>query len=129
MIVLRHGAAPLALGHEVWEKYKIGQAFNVNDPATKAIAVRNPFVRPQPGVLLTDEMAVDRLLSRGVVIGVCNVALSVLGGKLGEGVGVAPDAAYKEWVAGVVPGIAVLPSGVWGVNRAQEKGCTYCSGG
>jgi len=39
------------------------------------------------------------------------------------------DTAKKEWTAGVVPGVTILPSGVWGVNRAQEKGCTYCYAG
>jgi hypothetical protein len=29
----------------------------------------------------------------------------------------------------LVPGVTILPSGTWGVNRAQEAGCTYCSGG
>jgi hypothetical protein len=28
-----------------------------------------------------------------------------------------------------VPGITIVPSGTWGVNRAQEAGCTYCAGG
>ena len=43
--------------------------------------------------------------------------------------GVTEDEAAKEWAANLVPGITLLPSGVWGVNRAQEGGCTYCSGG
>ena len=34
-----------------------------------------------------------------------------------------------EWVAGVFPGIQIVPSGVWAVNRAQEHGCTYCYAG
>jgi intracellular sulfur oxidation DsrE/DsrF family protein len=35
----------------------------------------------------------------------------------------------KEWIAGILPGIQVVPSGVWAVNRAQENGCSYCSAG
>ena len=129
VVVLRHFAAPLGLTDAVWAKYKIGSTLNITDPATKAAAVRNPFLRPKPGVLLTDEMAVDRLLSHGVIIGVCNVALNVMSGKFAANGGVTPAVAYKEWVAGVIPGVHVLPSGVWGVNRAQEARCTYCSGG
>ena len=37
--------------------------------------------------------------------------------------------AAKEFVANVIPGITVVPSGVWCLNRAQEAGCTYCAGG
>jgi hypothetical protein len=29
----------------------------------------------------------------------------------------------------VIPGITLIPSGTWGVNRAQEAGCSYCAGG
>jgi hypothetical protein len=43
--------------------------------------------------------------------------------------GVSAAEAGKDWAANVVPGITILPSGVWGVNRAQEAGCTYCTGG
>jgi metal-dependent amidase/aminoacylase/carboxypeptidase family protein len=39
------------------------------------------------------------------------------------------DDAAKEWAANVVPGITIIPSGTWGVNRAQEAGCSYCAGG
>jgi hypothetical protein len=42
---------------------------------------------------------------------------------------VSADEAAKEWAANVVPGITIIPSGTWGVNRAQEAGCTYCAGG
>jgi len=32
----------------------------------------------------------------------------------------------KEWVGGLIPGIPVMPSGVWAVGRAQEHDCGYC---
>ena len=35
----------------------------------------------------------------------------------------------KEWVSGLLPGIQVVPSGVWAIGRAQEKGCAYCFAG
>jgi len=129
VLVLRHTAFPIALGDAVWEKYKIGETFKITDPATNAPAVRNPFLKPKPGVLLTDEMAIDRLIAKGVLVGGCNVALNVLSGKLAGNAGVTPQVALADWTAAVIPGITIIPSGVWGVNRAQEKGCTYCSGG
>jgi hypothetical protein len=91
--------------------------------------VKNPFLRPKPGVLLVDDMAIDRLLANGTVFGACNVALLVQSQKLAGNAGVSAEEAAKEWAANVVPGITVIPSGTWGVNRAQEGGCTYCAGG
>jgi hypothetical protein len=129
VVVLRHFAMPIALNHDVWAKYKIGDGLKITDPGTHAIAVRNPFLNPAPGVLLADDMAIDRLLQRGVIVGACNVALTVFSGMFAGNAGVSKDAAYAEWKAGLLPGVALLPSGTWGVNRAQEKGCTYCAGG
>jgi hypothetical protein len=129
VIVLRHEAFPLALNNLMWEKYKIGDSMKIIDPETKAPAVKNPFLRPKPGVLPEDEMAIDWLLKAGALFGGCNVALQAQSKRLAAHAGVSADEAAQEWAANVVPGITIIPSGTWGVNRAQEAGCTYCSGG
>jgi hypothetical protein len=129
VIVLRHFAFPIALDHPMWQKYKIGEAFKITDPETQAPAVKNPFLHPKPGVLLIDDFAIDRLLANHVIFGACNVALQVLSSKLAGNAGVSSEQAVKEWTANVIPGISIIPSGTWGVNRAQERGCTYCAGG
>jgi len=129
VVVLRHGAFPIALGNAMWEKYKIGESFKIIDPETKAPAVKNPFLHPKAGVLPIDDIALDRLLAKGVIFGACNVALQVQSKMLAGNAGVSAEEAAKEWAANVVPGITIIPSGTWGVNRAQEGGCSYCAGG
>ena len=129
VVVLRHEAFPIALGNAMWEKYKIGAALKIIDPETQAPAIKNPFLHPKPGVLLVDDFALDRLLARGVVFGACNIALHVQSKMLAANASVSAEEAAKEWTANVVPGITIIPSGTWGVNRAQEAGCTYCAGG
>jgi hypothetical protein len=129
VVVLRHAAFPIALNSEMWAKYKIGEAFKIIDPETKAPAVKNPFLHPKPGVLIVDDMAIDRLLENGAVFGACHVALIFMSKRLASNAGLSGDQAAKEWAANLVPGVSLIPSGTWGVNRAQEAGCTYCSGG
>jgi hypothetical protein len=129
VLVLRHFAMPIALEDSLWTKYKIGEALKIADPSTKQIASRNPYLKTKPGVLLADDMAIDRLIGRGVIVGACNVALTVLSGMFAANAGVSADQAKQEWTAGLLPGVTLLPSGVWGVNRAQEHGCTYVAGG
>jgi hypothetical protein len=129
VIVLRHAAFPMALGNEMWRKYKIGAAFKILDPETKSPAVKNPFLHPKPGVLPVDGMAIDLLLASGTVFGACHVALLGQSKMLAGNAGVSAEQAAKEWTANVIPGITIIPSGTWGVNRAQEGGCTYCAGG
>src|SRR5271155_17983 len=128
-VVILRAALPVALDSAIWEKYKIGESLKIIDPEIKAAGVKNPFLNPKPGVLLTDDMAIDRLLGKGVVFGACNIALHGLSKQLASNAGVSADDAAKEWAANLVSGITLLPSGVWGVNRAQEAGCTYCAGG
>ena len=52
-----------------------------------------------------------------------------MSGLLSKNAGVTPEVAKAEWTANLLPGVTLVPSGVLAVNRAQEKGCTYCNGG
>jgi intracellular sulfur oxidation DsrE/DsrF family protein len=129
LVVLRSQAFPIALNSDMWRKYQIGESFEIIDPQTKEPAVKNPFLNPRSGVLPSDEMAIDWLLGQGVLFAACNLALQGQSQKLASVVGVSADGAAEEWAVNLVPGITLLPSGVWGLNRAQEAGCTYCTGG
>jgi hypothetical protein len=114
----------------IWAKYKVGETFKIMDPETKAPAIKNPWFEPKPGVLGNPQAALDRLAARDVVMGACGVAMRGQSGRLSKNAGVTPEEAFKEFSANlIVPGVTILPSGTWGVNRAQEAGCTYCAGG
>lgn len=133
IVVLRHGAIGYALKDELWAKYKFGEMFQAPDPVKMTDhAVRNPFWNPQPGDFKVPgigdvPIGINQLQEKGVMFGVCDVALSVYSAAAANG----GDAAEvkKEWLAGLLPGIQVLPSGVWAVGRAQEKGCSYIFAG
>ena len=129
VMIFRHQGLPYAIGSAIWEKYRIGEAFNIIDPETKAAAVKNPYFQPKPGVLPNADVALDRLIAKGTVMGACGVALRGQSRRLAGNAGVTPEEALKEWTANLLPGVTVIPSGTWGVNRAQEAGCTYCAGG
>ena len=129
VLVFRHSGTPYALGGVIWEKYKIGETFQILDPETKAPAVKNPWFKPKPGVLSNNDAALDRLIARGTVLGVCSVSFRGQSRRLAANAGVTPDEALKEWTANLIPGVTIIPSGTWGVNRAQEAGCTYCATG
>jgi hypothetical protein len=129
VLIFRHKGLPYAVGSAMWEKYKIGESFKILDPETKAAAVKNPYFQPKPGVLANAEATLDRLFAKGTVMGACGVALRGQSRRLAANAGVTAEEALKEWTANLIPGVTVLPSGTWGVNRAQEAGCTYCAGG
>lgn len=129
VVVLRHSAIPFAFTDPVWAKYKFGEVFKVTDRATKAPAIRNTYYKAKEGELFFPEMAIEKLMARGVLIGVCNVAMTVYSGVVATKMGLPADAVKEEWEAGLIPGVQVVPSGVLAVNRAQEHGCTYCYAG
>jgi intracellular sulfur oxidation DsrE/DsrF family protein len=125
VIILRHAAIPLAMGDALWAKYKFGEMFSIKDgdlPAT-----RNPYATitglPIPG------LGVSELLKSGVLVGACDVALTVFSSGAAQKMGLNADAVKKEWIAGLFPGVQVVPSGVLGVAHSQELGCVYCFAG
>jgi intracellular sulfur oxidation DsrE/DsrF family protein len=125
VVILRHEALPLAFTDSVWAKYKLGEMFNVKDG--DAAATKNPYAVitaiPLPG------LGVSELMKSGVLVGACDVALTVYSAGAAQKMGMDPAAVKKEWVAGLLPGVQVVPSGVFGVARAQELGCGYCFAG
>jgi intracellular sulfur oxidation DsrE/DsrF family protein len=129
VIVLRHNGIPLAFSDGLWSKYKVGEFFRINDPVTKKPATRNFFANSKPEDLLLPDAAIDRLMARGVKVAVCNLALTVYSGMVAKQMNVPADQVHKEWVAGLLPGSQVVPSGVVAVNGAQSRGCGYCFAG
>ncbi len=129
VVGLRHFAIGAAMSDDIWARYKVAEFVQAMDPATKAPYTRNYLNHPHDGDMMFPSASVDKLVARGVQFTCCNVALNVVSGVLSKNAGVTPDAAKAEWVAGLLPGVILVPSGVLAVNRAQEKGCTYCNGG
>ena len=131
VVVLRHDGIPYAFEDNLWAKYKFGEMFKADDPLTKAPAVRNPFWKPKPGDFKVPglgpvEIGINQLQDNGVMFCVCDVAITVFTAAVAQGSGQDAAVVKKEWLAGLLPGIQVVPSGVWAVGRAQEYGCSYC---
>ncbi len=129
VVVLRHSAIPIVFNDGVWEKYKLGEYFKINDPATKSPALRNPFAHIKPGDMPLPEAALEKLVARGVRIAVCNAAIHHQSARLAQQLGVSHETVKQDWLAAVLPGVQVVPSGVLAVNGAQSKGYSYCFAG
>jgi hypothetical protein len=134
VVVLRHDAIPYALGDDLWAKYKLGEMFKINDPRTTAPATRNPFWETKPDDFKVPgigavQIGIRDLQASGVLFCVCDVALTVFSAVAGGKSNQDGAAVKSEWVAGILPSIQPMPSGVWAVGRAQEHGCSYCFAG
>ena len=125
VIVMRHSAIPMAMQDAVWAKYHLGEVFNIKNGDAPATA--NGFAKQLP--LPLPGTGVEALLASGAQVGVCNVALTVFSGMVAQKMNMDAAAVKADWVAGLIPGVQVVPSGVLAVARAQEKGCVYCFAG
>ncbi|HEX6333526.1 MAG TPA: twin-arginine translocation signal domain-containing protein [Flavisolibacter sp.] len=134
VVVLRHTAIPYAMEDRLWSKYNFGTVFKADDPKTKTASVRNPFWKPMQGdfkVPGVGEVAIgiNELQDSGVLFCVCNVALTVYSTAVAQGMNLDAAEVRADWMKGLLPGIKVVPSGVWALGRAQENGCGYIFAG
>jgi intracellular sulfur oxidation DsrE/DsrF family protein len=125
MVILRHEALALAFQDSIWSKYKLGEMFGIKNGDAPATA--NPYATittlPLPAI------GIAELLKTGVLVGACDVALTVFSGAAATKMGLDAAAVKKEWVAGLFPGIQVVPSGVMAAARAQEFDANYIFAG
>ena len=130
VIVLRHNGIPFAMEDSLWKKYKFGETFNITDNTTSAPAIRNPYYMPKEGDYPMPGIdGIKALQDRGVMVCVCDLALTVYSSMTAQNMELNPEEVKKEWVAGVLPGVQVVPSGVWALGRAQEHKCGYIYAG
>ncbi len=129
LVVLRNKAIALALDDAAWKKYKLGKMFKIIDMAYNATAERNLYWDPKEGEMPEPGMSIKALLARGVLFCVCETALTLNSRMYARSKSLDPAEVKKEWIAGLIPGIQLVPSGVWAIDRAQEHGCSYCSAG
>ena len=133
VVVLRHAAIPYAMGDDLWTKYNFTEFFKVKDMEEKPVT-RNVFWKPAEGAFQVPgfgvvKVGINELQESGVQFVVCNAALTVYSAMAAGKMNQKPDDVLKEWKAGLLPGITVVPSGVWSVGRAQENKCAYCYAG
>jgi hypothetical protein len=128
VLVLRHRAVVLGLQQELWDKVGIGAAEKVTHPVTQQSTERNP-------ALLTasrnevperfDAFALPNFIRRGGIVLACNLALQNAAGRWAQKAGIPAEEASRSFVAGLVPGVVLMPSGILACVKAQEEGCHY----
>ena len=123
---IRTQAIAAAVNDATWERYSLGAEYTVNDPTTRKPAVRNPFWHrapdPVPGVVLP---TLADLLARRSIILVCDFALGHLAERIAEKTHRQPDEVHRELRNGFVPGAFAVPSGIFGLAKAQNAGCAF----
>jgi len=111
-------AFPLNASDRLWAKYRLGERSKIVDPTTKQPAVRNIF-------LDGPDISVKAMQARGAVFWQCNVALGVVAQQLAAATQMPVEEVRADLVAGLNPGVRLMPSHVMALALAQEHGFTY----
>jgi hypothetical protein len=117
-------AFPINAQDALWAKYELGRRWELKDPATGEWARRNIYfdaMPAPPGKIV----GVKPLQSRGTIFWQCNNALNSIVRELAADTGQPVDALRAELVAGVNPGVRLVPAHTMALGLAQERGCTY----
>jgi hypothetical protein len=112
-------AFPMNASDRLWAKYKLGERSRIIDPMTKQPAVRNIFY-DEGG-----DISVKAIQTRGAVFWQCNVALGVVAQQLASAFQLPFADVRADLVAGLNPGVRLMPSHVMALGLAQERGFTY----
>ena len=145
VLVIRHFAIPMALDDAAWDRWQLGQVMAglvankqpVKDPASGEPARRNPYLNAnvRPGdrfasMYVWPTGGLDSLIRRGAIVLGCDLALQYIASNVvvpAEKIDAA--AAHTMLKSHVLPGVFVMPSGIFAVGRAEEAGCQYIYAG
>ncbi len=111
-------AFPVNASDRLWEKYALGERSKIIDPATKQPAVRNVFMDDRT-------LGVKALQARGTIFWQCNIALNGVAQQLATARKLPVADVRADLLAGLNPGVRLVPSHVMALGLVQERGATY----
>jgi hypothetical protein len=129
VLILRHTASVMVLNDAMWATLAMGESHKLKDPATGEPAKRNPFINHAKGdkhAIIDEGSGVDTLVKSGAIVLTCNRALGGVAWQLRKK---DPSLSREQSIAAVraavLPGVYVMPNGIFAVSAAQDAGCHY----
>ena len=129
VLVIRHNAIPVALDDSAWQKYNLGEMFNIIDPDTGKPAVQNPFYLTMNAEGFLPEMALQKLIDRGLNVGACDMAIHHFSSVAAQQMDMRHEDVKADWNQAVLRGISHMPSGLVACQGAVSRGCAYLYAG
>ena len=126
VLIIRHAAVPMVMNDTLWADGFLGDETELKDPETGEPTKRNPFVNVPAGArhaLTWPDGALDTLMSRGVIVLACDLALRNFTGRIANHRKIPRQDAAALVNANLIPGIYRMPTGVFATCHAQQLGC------
>jgi len=126
VVGIAYQAYPINAVDALWAKYELGARWKINDALTGQPSTRNIFIEPPAGASgVVREVAFRALMSRGAIFWQCNNALNRVVDELSRDTKQPFDAVRAELIAGLLPGVKLIPAHAMLIGLAQEHGCAY----
>lgn len=133
VVAAMHGPSNmLNFDDSMWEKYRLGEWLQVNDPKTGKPAIRNVFFNrkiglssdPEDRASIFQDTAIERLQERGVKFLSCHTATEEQVHALIEQYSLKTPAEdiVKDFQAHTIPGVLIVPSMVATISLLQSEG-------
>lgn len=125
VLVIRHEAIPMIMGHAFWERHEIGAALKINDNAGNPVK-HNPWLSREGTPRGRRGSTIDAFIESGGIVLACNYAFaqSVVGREARKA-GIDQNAARAAMLQQMIPGVIIQPSGFFAVIEAQRFGCHF----
>ena len=112
---------PINVNHAIWAKYKIAERWQIADGPNKS-PDHNVFLEAPANA---KRASVKALQARGTIFCQCNKALKRIAVELALASHDSADNVYAELVAGLNPGVRLVPANAMLLGLAQERKCAY----
>ena len=126
VLVIRHAAVPMVMNDSLWADGFLNEGDKLKDPVTNDPARKNPFINIPVGArysLAWADGALDTLISRGVIVLACELALTNFSGRIANHRKIPRSDARTLVMDNLVPGVIKVPTGIFGTSHAQQLGC------
>lgn len=126
VLIIRHSAVPMVMNDSLWADGFLTEGTELKDPVTGEPTKRNPFINVAAGsrhALTWPDGALDTLISRGVIVLACDLALNNFAGRIAAHRKIPRTDARTLVMDNLIPGVFKVPTGVWGTCHAQQLGC------
>jgi hypothetical protein len=121
LVGISHRSFPMNATDGIWKKYGLGEHYRIKDPATGQPSERNIFVDgPVAG-----PATVAALQARGVVFWQCRFSIAAIARELAPKTGAKAEEIEADLIAGLRPGVRMVPAHTWAIGFVQERGFTY----
>jgi hypothetical protein len=122
LVGISHRAFPMNANDAMWEKYRLGELWDIKDPQTGKASIRNIYAGPASGATGS---TIRGLQARGVIFWQCNFALGSVSSDIAEKLHGKASEVRADLGANLLPGVRLVPAHTWAIGYAQERGFTY----